>query len=173
MPGGRVAGRQANNQVSLPSNSLSQKLCSNRVPPAEEHPVIPASSMAKPTQGVTMDRILQEILAVGRKLEGMDSAMAFLTAETKSMRLDIAGFQSFVTGLDQDLGPLLVLYYLAVLIKNFNTKIDMGQHSINKVKAYQSYLVLIECTLIRLTNNIFEQAHQVKYEMSARYPAER
>ncbi|KAJ1180581.1 hypothetical protein NDU88_005802 [Pleurodeles waltl] len=31
----------------------------------------------------------------------MDSAMASLTAETKSMRLYIAGFQSQVTGLDQ------------------------------------------------------------------------
>ncbi|KAJ1192056.1 hypothetical protein NDU88_001368 [Pleurodeles waltl] len=40
-----------------------------------------------------MDRILQEISAVGRKLEGMDSAMALLTAETKSMRLNIVGFQ--------------------------------------------------------------------------------
>ncbi|KAJ1109926.1 hypothetical protein NDU88_007283 [Pleurodeles waltl] len=48
-----------------------------------------------------MDRILQGISAVGRKLEGMDSAMASSTAETKSMRLDIAGFQSQVTGLDQ------------------------------------------------------------------------
>ncbi|KAJ1087965.1 hypothetical protein NDU88_001124 [Pleurodeles waltl] len=48
-----------------------------------------------------MDRILQEISAVGRKLEGMDSAMASLTAESKSMRLDITGLQSQVMGLDQ------------------------------------------------------------------------
>ncbi|KAJ1157115.1 hypothetical protein NDU88_009830 [Pleurodeles waltl] len=48
-----------------------------------------------------MDRILQDILAVGHKLEGMDSGMASLTGETKSMRLDIAGSQSQVTGLDQ------------------------------------------------------------------------
>ncbi|KAJ1111232.1 hypothetical protein NDU88_008568 [Pleurodeles waltl] len=52
-------------------------------------------------QGATMDRILQEISAVGRKLEGMDSALASLTAETKSMCLDMAGFQSQVTGLEQ------------------------------------------------------------------------
>ncbi|KAJ1134861.1 hypothetical protein NDU88_001307 [Pleurodeles waltl] len=51
--------------------------------------------------GATMDRILQEISAVGRKLEGMDNTMASLTVETKSMRLDIAGLQSQVTGLDQ------------------------------------------------------------------------
>ncbi|KAJ1181278.1 hypothetical protein NDU88_006486 [Pleurodeles waltl] len=48
-----------------------------------------------------MDRILQEILAVSRKLEGMDNAMVALTAETRSMRLDIAGFQSQISGLDQ------------------------------------------------------------------------
>ncbi|KAJ1099702.1 hypothetical protein NDU88_004801 [Pleurodeles waltl] len=47
-----------------------------------------------------MDRILQEISAVGRKLEGMDNAMVALTAETRSMRLEIAGFQSQISGLD-------------------------------------------------------------------------
>ncbi|KAJ1131378.1 hypothetical protein NDU88_009715 [Pleurodeles waltl] len=52
-------------------------------------------------QGATMDRILQEISRVGRKLEGMDKAMVALTAETRSMRLDIAGFQSQISGLDQ------------------------------------------------------------------------
>ncbi|KAJ1166808.1 hypothetical protein NDU88_007204 [Pleurodeles waltl] len=48
-----------------------------------------------------MDRILQEISAVGRKLEGMDNAMVALMAETRSMRLEIAGFQSQISGLDQ------------------------------------------------------------------------
>ncbi|KAJ1165995.1 hypothetical protein NDU88_006408 [Pleurodeles waltl] len=52
-------------------------------------------------QGATMDCILLEVSAVGRKLEGMDSAMGSLTAETKFMRLDVAGFQLQVTGLDQ------------------------------------------------------------------------
>ncbi|KAJ1199568.1 hypothetical protein NDU88_003402 [Pleurodeles waltl] len=41
-----------------------------------------------------MDRILQDILPVGHKLEGM-------MARTKSMRLDIAGFKTQVTGLEQ------------------------------------------------------------------------
>ncbi|KAJ1127744.1 hypothetical protein NDU88_006137 [Pleurodeles waltl] len=48
-----------------------------------------------------MDCILQEISAVSRKLEGMDKAMVALTAETRSMCLDKAGFQSQVSGLDQ------------------------------------------------------------------------
>ncbi|KAJ1190714.1 hypothetical protein NDU88_000036 [Pleurodeles waltl] len=49
----------------------------------------------------TINNILQEISAVGRRLEGMDNAMASLTAETKSICPDIAGFQSRVTGLEQ------------------------------------------------------------------------
>ncbi|KAJ1193923.1 hypothetical protein NDU88_003218 [Pleurodeles waltl] len=48
-----------------------------------------------------MDRILQEISAVGRKLEGIDNAMVALMAETRSMRLEIAGFQSQISRLDQ------------------------------------------------------------------------
>ncbi|KAJ1105236.1 hypothetical protein NDU88_002644 [Pleurodeles waltl] len=99
MPGGGSASKQPGK----PSRQLlfSEALRHQRVPPAEEHPLTPPSSMADTTQGATMDRIIQEISAVGRKLEGMDSAMASLTAETKSMRLDIAGFQSQVTGLDK------------------------------------------------------------------------
>ncbi|KAJ1091619.1 hypothetical protein NDU88_004736 [Pleurodeles waltl] len=48
-----------------------------------------------------MDRILQEISAVGCRLEGMDSMMISLTDDTKSMRLDMARFQSTVTTLEQ------------------------------------------------------------------------
>ncbi|KAJ1216230.1 hypothetical protein NDU88_003835 [Pleurodeles waltl] len=57
--------------------------------------------MTEDTQGASMDRILQEISAVGRKLKGMDNAMVALTAETRSMRKEIAGFQSQISGLDQ------------------------------------------------------------------------
>ncbi|KAJ1150163.1 hypothetical protein NDU88_002960 [Pleurodeles waltl] len=57
--------------------------------------------MTDPTQEATMEHILQEITVVGRRLEGMDSAMTSLTAEMKSMCLDIAGFQSRVTGREQ------------------------------------------------------------------------
>ncbi|KAJ1091446.1 hypothetical protein NDU88_004571 [Pleurodeles waltl] len=57
--------------------------------------------MSDSAQESTMDRILQEISAVGCRLEGMDNAMASLTAEPKSICLDIAGFQSCVMGLEQ------------------------------------------------------------------------
>ncbi|KAJ1143010.1 hypothetical protein NDU88_009322 [Pleurodeles waltl] len=44
-----------------------------------------------------MDCILQEITAVGRRLEGMDSNISMLKAETKSIHMDIVGFQNRVT----------------------------------------------------------------------------
>ncbi|KAJ1200413.1 hypothetical protein NDU88_004237 [Pleurodeles waltl] len=47
-----------------------------------------------------MDRILQEITAVSNRLEGMATAITSLKTESKSTRLDIAGFQSRVTGLE-------------------------------------------------------------------------
>ncbi|KAJ1192595.1 hypothetical protein NDU88_001902 [Pleurodeles waltl] len=99
MPGGRTTSKQ----LGKLSRQLlfSEALCHQRVPPVEEHSLTPPSSMAESTQGATMVRILQEISVVGRKLEGMDSPMASLTAETKSMHLDIAGFQTQVTGLEQ------------------------------------------------------------------------
>ncbi|KAJ1195798.1 hypothetical protein NDU88_005066 [Pleurodeles waltl] len=80
---------------------FSEALRQQKPPPAEVPlPSLP-SSMAGDTQVATMDRILQEISAVSRKLEGMDSAMVALTKETRSMGLDIAGFQSQISGLDQ------------------------------------------------------------------------
>ncbi|KAJ1126580.1 hypothetical protein NDU88_004987 [Pleurodeles waltl] len=57
-------------------------------------------------QGATMDCILQEISAVGRKLEGMDNAMVALTAETRSMCLGVASFQSQISGLHQRLATV-------------------------------------------------------------------
>ncbi|KAJ1082762.1 hypothetical protein NDU88_002927 [Pleurodeles waltl] len=56
--------------------------------------------MSDPAQEATMERILQEISGVGRRLEEMDNTIASIMAETKSIRLDIAGFQSRVLGLE-------------------------------------------------------------------------
>ncbi|KAJ1152761.1 hypothetical protein NDU88_005536 [Pleurodeles waltl] len=99
MPGGRTLGKQSGK----PSRQFLEALQHSRSPSSasEVHPLTPPSTMADPAQGATMDSILQEISAVGRRLEGMDNAMASLTVETKSMHLDIAGFQSRVTGLEQ------------------------------------------------------------------------
>ncbi|KAJ1119271.1 hypothetical protein NDU88_007457 [Pleurodeles waltl] len=99
MPRGKTVGRTPGKPARhlLFSEALRQWKHHSK----EDPPTFPRSSMADDTQGATMDRILQEISAVTRKLEGMDSAMVVLTAETRSMRLDIEGFQSQISRLDQ------------------------------------------------------------------------
>ncbi|KAJ1133455.1 hypothetical protein NDU88_011746 [Pleurodeles waltl] len=99
MPMGNTAGKTPGK----PARQLlfSEALRQQKHPPVGVPLSSPCSSMADDTQGATMDRILQEISAVNRKLEGMDSAMVAMTAETRSMCLDIAGFQSQISGLDQ------------------------------------------------------------------------
>ncbi|KAJ1188307.1 hypothetical protein NDU88_005068 [Pleurodeles waltl] len=64
------------------------------------------TTMSDKEQSTTMERILQEITAVSRRIEGMDASISSLTLETKSMRSDIAGFQSRVTGLERRMGTL-------------------------------------------------------------------
>ncbi|KAJ1088898.1 hypothetical protein NDU88_002052 [Pleurodeles waltl] len=58
-------------------------------------------TMTDQPQETAMDCILQEISAVGRRLEGMDSMMVSLMEDTKSLCLDITGLQSRVTSLEQ------------------------------------------------------------------------
>ncbi|KAJ1184735.1 hypothetical protein NDU88_001538 [Pleurodeles waltl] len=97
MPGNKPLGKPARQLL------FSEALRQNRAPPStpQEHMTHQPSDMAGAPQGATMDRILQKISAVGRRLEGMDSRMISLTEETKSMHLDIAGFQSRVATLEQ------------------------------------------------------------------------
>ncbi|KAJ1117347.1 hypothetical protein NDU88_005547 [Pleurodeles waltl] len=57
--------------------------------------------MTDHAQETTMDHILQKILAVGRRLEGMDIMMTSLMEERKLMHLETSGFQSRVTSLEQ------------------------------------------------------------------------
>ncbi|KAJ1188735.1 hypothetical protein NDU88_005492 [Pleurodeles waltl] len=99
MPRGKTMGKT----TGKPACQLlfSEALHQQKHPSVEDPPPLPRTSMADDTQGATMDRLLQEISVVSRKLEGMDSTMVALTAETRSMRLDIAGFQSQISGLDQ------------------------------------------------------------------------
>ncbi|KAJ1204630.1 hypothetical protein NDU88_000070 [Pleurodeles waltl] len=81
-------------RLTIPAIALlgSSTTFESPVPASEVHPLTPPSTMADPVQGATMDRILQEISAVGHKLEEVDNTMASQTAETRSMHLDIAGF---------------------------------------------------------------------------------
>ncbi|KAJ1169782.1 hypothetical protein NDU88_001673 [Pleurodeles waltl] len=70
-------------------------------PQTATQPSATHQEMANPAPEPTMDRILQEILAVGRRLEGMDNAMVSMAVETKSIRMDIASFQTHILGLEQ------------------------------------------------------------------------
>ncbi|KAJ1177661.1 hypothetical protein NDU88_002913 [Pleurodeles waltl] len=99
MPRGKTLGKTPGK----PARQLlfSEALCQQKHPSKEDPPSFPRSSMADDAHGTTMDRILQKISAVSRKLDGMDRATVALTAETRSMRLDIAGFQSQISALDQ------------------------------------------------------------------------
>ncbi|KAJ1149615.1 hypothetical protein NDU88_002422 [Pleurodeles waltl] len=101
MPG----GKSSNKNSGKPARQLliSQALLQSKVLPPTRVTLPPARyhAMADSAHEPIMDRILQEISAVGRRLEGMDSAMISLTADTKSIRLDSAGFQTCVLGLEQ------------------------------------------------------------------------
>ncbi|KAJ1172123.1 hypothetical protein NDU88_003973 [Pleurodeles waltl] len=66
----------------------------------------PVTTSDKEQSSTTMEWILHEITAVGRRIEGIDASISSLTLETKSMRLDIAGFQTRVTGLEHRMGSL-------------------------------------------------------------------
>ncbi|KAJ1185058.1 hypothetical protein NDU88_001853 [Pleurodeles waltl] len=98
-------GRSPNKHLGKPARQLlfseALRQTQNPSPASQEHPTNQSRVMVDTSQGATMDHILQEISVVGRRLEGMDSMMTSLTEDTKSMRLDIAGFQSRVTVLEQ------------------------------------------------------------------------
>ncbi|KAJ1178591.1 hypothetical protein NDU88_003836 [Pleurodeles waltl] len=74
--------------------------------PHASPPPIEPITMSDKEQFTTMERILQEITAVSHRIEGMDASITSVTLETKSLRSDIAGFQSRVTGLEQGMGSL-------------------------------------------------------------------
>ncbi|KAJ1209737.1 hypothetical protein NDU88_005110 [Pleurodeles waltl] len=120
MPG----GRSSNKHSGKPARQLlfSEALQHTRTlsPTSQEHPTSQSCAMAVTSQGATMDHILQEISAVGCRLEGMDSMMASLTEDTKSMRLDIEGFQLRVTALEQ---RLTTVETQAVLIPDRDQKL--------------------------------------------------
>ncbi|KAJ1100377.1 hypothetical protein NDU88_005463 [Pleurodeles waltl] len=101
MPSGKTAGKFSAKQAR--QLLLSEDLQHSRPTSFATglHPAAQSHIMTDPAQDTTMECILQEITAVGRGLKGMDCAITSLTAETKSMHLDIAGFQSLVMGLEQ------------------------------------------------------------------------
>ncbi|KAJ1187069.1 hypothetical protein NDU88_003848 [Pleurodeles waltl] len=105
---GKPSGKRA--QQLLFSEALQlNKLASSPV----QSPV-----MAGTEHVTTMDLILQEISMVSRRLEGMDTAITSLMTETKSMHLEIAEFQSHVTGLE---------HQMTTIEDHVNTVLDKDQ----------------------------------------------
>ncbi|KAJ1124560.1 hypothetical protein NDU88_003011 [Pleurodeles waltl] len=94
-------------QQLLFSEALHQKLPTSMA--TETHaspPPIQSATTSDKGQSTTMERILHEITAISRRIEGIDASISSLTLETKYMRSDIAGFQSRVTGLEHRMGSL-------------------------------------------------------------------
>ncbi|KAJ1199448.1 hypothetical protein NDU88_003282 [Pleurodeles waltl] len=103
MPGGKATDKSSGRlaQQLFFSEALQFKRpVSPAVGPHPPPPPAQPSTMSDKEQPTTMDRILREITAVSRRIEGMDAAITSLTLETKSMHSDIAGFQSRVTWLE-------------------------------------------------------------------------
>ncbi|KAJ1118343.1 hypothetical protein NDU88_006536 [Pleurodeles waltl] len=73
MPRGKTAGKASGK----PARQLlfSKALHQQKYSPAADPLPPPNASMTEDAQGASIDLILQEISAVGRKLEGMDNAM--------------------------------------------------------------------------------------------------
>ncbi|KAJ1104395.1 hypothetical protein NDU88_001807 [Pleurodeles waltl] len=101
MPGGRSSHKNTGKPARqlLFSEALLQ--VKGALPQTATQPSTTHQEMANPAQEPTMDRILQEISAVGRRLEGMDNAMVSMAVETKSILTEIASFQTRVLGLEQ------------------------------------------------------------------------
>ncbi|KAJ1202156.1 hypothetical protein NDU88_005957 [Pleurodeles waltl] len=104
MPGNKLNQKSASKPARqlLFSEALQHKrLASTTTNPQTSASPTESSTMADKSHPTTMDRILQEMTTVSRRIEGMDTSITSLMPETKSMRAEIASFQSRVTGLEQ------------------------------------------------------------------------
>ncbi|KAJ1193687.1 hypothetical protein NDU88_002983 [Pleurodeles waltl] len=111
MPGGKVTGKSSGKPSRQLLFSEALQLLRPASPAAGLNRLEQPPTMSDTEQTTTMDHILQEITAVSGSLEGMDTAITSLTTKTKSMRLDIAGFQSRVTGLEHRMSSLTELTF--------------------------------------------------------------
>ncbi|KAJ1214863.1 hypothetical protein NDU88_002474 [Pleurodeles waltl] len=77
---------------------FSEALAHHKPGPLSRPTSLDAHAAAQPDP--MMKRILQEITAVHKCLEGMDSKISELAAYSRSIREDITGFHDKLTGLD-------------------------------------------------------------------------
>ncbi|KAJ1116609.1 hypothetical protein NDU88_004815 [Pleurodeles waltl] len=87
MPTGKPSGKPA--RQLLFSEDISQ-----------QHTMTSPETSTGQRQDTLMEPILQEITKVGRWLEGMDTKIPDLAAESRSIRIAIAGFEGRVTGIE-------------------------------------------------------------------------
>ncbi|KAJ1119687.1 hypothetical protein NDU88_007872 [Pleurodeles waltl] len=66
------------------------------VPPMTD----PPETVQSPKSDISMERIQQEIILVGRRLKSMDTKISDLVAESRSIHNDIASFQDRVTNIN-------------------------------------------------------------------------
>ncbi|KAJ1193761.1 hypothetical protein NDU88_003057 [Pleurodeles waltl] len=97
MPNGKSSGKHSRQLL------FSEAIAQLKMMAALAAPPCPTASPADPGTIVATDRILQEITAVGRRLEAMALKISDLSVASTSIRADIASFRETVTDLDQRL----------------------------------------------------------------------
>ncbi|KAJ1146582.1 hypothetical protein NDU88_012848 [Pleurodeles waltl] len=97
MPSGKSSGRHSRQLLFSEAIELPRPMAAQEIPPGST--TRPADSRSTDAT----DRILQEITAVGWRLEAMDLKISDLSSASTSIQANIASFQVTVTDLDQRL----------------------------------------------------------------------
>ncbi|KAJ1100495.1 hypothetical protein NDU88_005580 [Pleurodeles waltl] len=95
MPSGKSSGKHPRQLL------FSKAIVQPKTMAVQTAPPCPVSLPAESHSMEAVDRILQEIAVVGRRLEAMDSKISDLTVASTSIRADIAVFRETVTDLDR------------------------------------------------------------------------
>ncbi|KAJ1208930.1 hypothetical protein NDU88_004309 [Pleurodeles waltl] len=105
MPTGKLHGKPVSKSMRelLFLETLKQPctMAAARGMPPPDH----SSTRSGSAQDIAMERILQEMKAVGHRLEGLGHNISAQEADPKSIHLDIVGFQNQVTDLEQRISP--------------------------------------------------------------------
>ncbi|KAJ1125981.1 hypothetical protein NDU88_004394 [Pleurodeles waltl] len=114
MPSGKSSGKHSSQLL------ISVVIAQPKIMATQSVPPCPAPLPADSHSREAMDRILQEIAAVGRRLEAMDAKISDLTMASTSIRGDIAGFRETATDLDR---PLMTVEDQVAALLNQETEL--------------------------------------------------
>ncbi|KAJ1171008.1 hypothetical protein NDU88_002879 [Pleurodeles waltl] len=92
-PSGKSSCKATRQILFLEAVSQLRPMSSSTVPPDPNS----MDALVNPCPHTAMEHILQEISAVGRHKEAMDSKIMDLSADSKSIQADIASFQAKIT----------------------------------------------------------------------------